>query len=333
MAKAKGKKQGRGEPATELTDLLRVPAGPVDLTTYDTRGTPGFTGDKLAAKQQLATMAPTLSDLQERLYATGRTGGKRRLLFVVQGMDTSGKGGVMRHAVGLMDPQGLRIKAFKAPTPEEKRRGFLWRVRQAQPLPGEVGVYDRSHYEDVLVARVRNLAPAAKIDSRYAAINDYEAKLVASGCAVIKVMLHISRDEQKARLTCSARRPHQTLEVQPRRRRRSGAVGRLPAGLPDCARAVQHRRSAVAPRPRGSEVVPQLGGDPAAHRAHAGDGLAVADSEFRRRGGTAASGRYVAAAKVTTSPTTITAGGWIFRSAARSAIVASVPTVSRLPGP
>ena len=200
MAKAKGKKQGRSEAATELTDLLRVPAGPVDLTTYDTRATPGFTGDKLAAKQQLATMAPTLSDLQERLYATGRTGGKRRLLFVVQGMDTSGKGGVMRHAVGLMDPQGLRIKAFKAPTPEEKRRGFLWRVRQAQPLPGEVGVYDRSHYEDVLVARVRNLAPAAKIDSRYDAINDFEAKLVASGCDVIKVMLHISRDEQKARL-------------------------------------------------------------------------------------------------------------------------------------
>ena len=200
MAKAKGKKQGRSEAATELTGLLRVPAGPVDLTTYDTRATPGFTGDKLAAKRQLATMAPTLSDLQERLYATGRTGGKRRLLFVVQGMDTSGKGGVMRHAVGLMDPQGLRIKAFKAPTPEEKRRGFLWRVRQAQPLPGEVGVYDRSHYEDVLVARVRKLAPAAKIDSRYDAINDFEAKLVASGCDVIKVMLHISRDEQKARL-------------------------------------------------------------------------------------------------------------------------------------
>jgi PPK2 family polyphosphate:nucleotide phosphotransferase len=198
VAKAKGKQ--RQTKTAALADLLRVPAGPVDLTTYDTRATPGFTGDKLAAKQQLAKMAPTLSDLQEHLYATGRAGGKRRLLFVVQGMDTSGKGGVMRHAVGLMDPQGLRIKAFKAPTPEEKRRGFLWRVRQAQPLPGEVGVYDRSHYEDVLVARVRNLAPAAKIDSRYDAINDFEAKLVASGCDVIKVMLHISRDEQKARL-------------------------------------------------------------------------------------------------------------------------------------
>jgi PPK2 family polyphosphate:nucleotide phosphotransferase len=200
VPKAKGKKRRRDDVPARLTDLLRVPAGPVDLTAYDARSTPGFTGDKLAAKQQMATIAPTLSDLQERLFANGRTGGKRRLLLVVQGMDTSGKGGVMRHAVGLMDPQGLRIKAFKAPNPEEKRRGFLWRIRQAQPLPGDVGVYDRSHYEDVLVARVRELTTPVKIEGRYDAINDFETKLVASGCDVIKVMLHISRDEQKARL-------------------------------------------------------------------------------------------------------------------------------------
>jgi PPK2 family polyphosphate:nucleotide phosphotransferase len=200
VAKAKGKKQGKQKPASSLVDLLRVPAGPVDLTTYDTRATPGFTGDKLASQQQLADMAAPLSDLQERLYANGRTGGKQRLLLVVQGMDTSGKGGVMRHAVGLMDPQGLRIKAFKAPTPEEKRRGFLWRIRQAQPMPGEVGVYDRSHYEDVLVGRVRKLATAERIEGRYDAINEFEAKLVASGCDVVKVMLHISPEEQKARL-------------------------------------------------------------------------------------------------------------------------------------
>jgi PPK2 family polyphosphate:nucleotide phosphotransferase len=200
VAKAKDKNRRAEKPASLLADLLRVPVGPVDLTAYDTRATPGFTGDKLAGRQQLAAMAEPLSDLQERLYANGRAGGKRRLLLVVQGMDTSGKGGVMRHAVGLMDPQGLRIKAFQAPSPEEKRRGFLWRIRQAQPQPGEVGVYDRSHYEDVLVARVRELATPAKIDGRYDAINQFEAKFVASGCAVIKVMLHISREEQKARL-------------------------------------------------------------------------------------------------------------------------------------
>ena len=200
MAKAKTKRRRAEKPASVLPDLLRVPSGPVDLTTYDTRATPGFTGNKLAGQQQLVAMATPLSDLQERLYASGRTGGKHRLLLVVQGMDTSGKGGTMRHAVGLMDPQGVRIKSFKAPTTEEKRRGFLWRIRQALPLPGEVGVLDRSHYEDVLVGRVRQLASAATIERRYGAINDFEAKLVESGCNVIKVMLHISRDEQKARL-------------------------------------------------------------------------------------------------------------------------------------
>ena len=106
----------------------------------------------------------------------------------------------MRHAVGLMDPQGLRVKAFKAPTPEEKRRGFLWRVRQARPVPGEVGVFDRCGTRTCWSARVRQLTTAATIERRYDAINDFEAKLVGSGCDVIKVLLHISKDEQKARL-------------------------------------------------------------------------------------------------------------------------------------
>jgi PPK2 family polyphosphate:nucleotide phosphotransferase len=161
-------------------------------------------------------MAAPLSDLQERLFANGRAGAKRHLLLVVQGMDTSGKGGVMRHAVGLMDPQGLRVKAFKAPTPEERRRGFLWRVRQALPVPGEVGVFDRSHYEDVLVARVRQLTTAATIERRYDAINDFEAKLVGSGCHVIKVLLHISKDEQKARLMARLDDPTKHWKYNPR---------------------------------------------------------------------------------------------------------------------
>jgi PPK2 family polyphosphate:nucleotide phosphotransferase len=200
VAKTKGKKRDKKKAPSTLADLLRVPAGSVDLSTFDPKATPGFTGDKPAGQQQLVSMAAPLSDGQERLYANGRTGGKERLLLVVQGMDTSGKGGTMRHAVGLMDPQGVRIKSFKAPTPEERRRGFLWRVRQALPLPGEVGVFDRSHYEDVLVGRVRELSSAATIERRYEAINEFEAKLVGSDCDVIKVMLHISRDEQKARL-------------------------------------------------------------------------------------------------------------------------------------
>jgi PPK2 family polyphosphate:nucleotide phosphotransferase len=197
---AKARKKSGTEAPQRLADLLRVGPGPVDLGSVDPRSTPGFNGDKVAGRERLAALAPTLSELQERLFAHGRTGGKRRILLVLQGMDTSGKGGTMRHAVGLVDPQGITIKAFKAPTPEEKRRGFLWRIRQALPGPGQLGVFDRSHYEDVLVGRVRSLASAATIERRYDAINDFEAKLVAGGCDVLKVMLHISKDEQKARL-------------------------------------------------------------------------------------------------------------------------------------
>lgn len=199
MAKKKRRNAGK-QPAPRVSDLLRLPPGPVDLPAHDAGATPGFDGDKTAGKQALAALAPTISGLQERLFAHGRTGGKRRLLLVLQGMDTSGKGGTMRHAVGLMDPQGVRTRSFKAPTPEERRRGFLWRIRQALPAAGEVGVFDRSHYEDVLIARVRSLTSPATIERRYDAINDFEAKLVASGCDVVKVMLHISREEQKARL-------------------------------------------------------------------------------------------------------------------------------------
>jgi PPK2 family polyphosphate:nucleotide phosphotransferase len=183
-----------------VAQQLRLPAGPVELASIDPRATPGFNGDKVAGKEALAELDPTVSELQELLYAHGRSGGQRRLLLVVQGMDTAGKGGVLRHAVGRLDPQGVQIKAFKAPTAEERKRGFLWRIRDALPAPGEVGVFDRSHYEDVLVARVNKLARPDVIERRYDAINKFEQELVDSGCAVIKVMLHISSDEQKARL-------------------------------------------------------------------------------------------------------------------------------------
>jgi PPK2 family polyphosphate:nucleotide phosphotransferase len=214
MAKKKRRDTGTTSPS-RISDLLRLPPGPVDLTAHDTRATPGFAGDKVAGKRQLAGLAPAISALQEHLFAHGRTGGKRRLLMVLQGMDTSGKGGTMRHAVGLMDPQGVRIKAFGPPTPDERRRGFLWRIRQALPAPGEVGVFDRSHYEDVLIARVRALATSATIEKRYAAINDFESKLVAAGCDVIKVMLHISSAEQKARLMARLDDPTKHWKYKP----------------------------------------------------------------------------------------------------------------------
>jgi polyphosphate kinase 2 (PPK2 family) len=125
--------------AARVSDLLRVPSGPVDLSALDTRATPGFDGDKAAGRAALATLGPRLSDLQERLHAEGVSGGSRRLLLILQGMDTSGKGGVIRHVVGQVDPQGCAITSFKAPTKEELAHDFLWRIRRRLPGPGELG--------------------------------------------------------------------------------------------------------------------------------------------------------------------------------------------------
>jgi PPK2 family polyphosphate:nucleotide phosphotransferase len=178
----------------------RLPAGPVDLTAIPTDDTPGFSGGRKRGTAALAALGDELSDLQERLFAQRSAGSERRVLLVLQGMDTSGKGGVLRHTVGLVDPQGVRITSFKAPTEEERQYDFLWRIRRALPEPGIIGVFDRSHYEDVLIGRVRSLATTAEIEQRYTAINDFERELVDQGVTVVKCMLHISPEEQKERL-------------------------------------------------------------------------------------------------------------------------------------
>jgi PPK2 family polyphosphate:nucleotide phosphotransferase len=186
------------QPST--TETLTVPRGPVDLTAYDTRAKPGFPGGKKDGKAALFALGEELSDLQERLFAEGLSGGRRRVLLVLQGMDTSGKGGVIRHALALVDPQGLHLKSFKAPTRTELRHDFLWRIERELPRPGIIGVFDRSHYEDVLIARARKLVTRREITSRYRAINEFEKRLVGEGTVVLKCMLHISADEQRRRL-------------------------------------------------------------------------------------------------------------------------------------
>jgi PPK2 family polyphosphate:nucleotide phosphotransferase len=180
--------------------LHRLPPGPVDLTALATDDTSGFDGGKSSGKQALVALGDELSDLQERLFAERTTGSGRRVLLVLQGMDTSGKGGVLRHTVGLVDPQGVKITSFKAPTDEERKHRFLWRIRNALPPAGYIGVFDRSHYEDVLVVRVHELAEPATIESRYDQINEFEAELAAEGVVIVKCMLHVSADEQRARL-------------------------------------------------------------------------------------------------------------------------------------
>jgi PPK2 family polyphosphate:nucleotide phosphotransferase len=202
-SKAKAKpKAAAGEKPT-LTQLLRLPSGSVDLSSLDTASTPGFPGkDKNDAPAAAAALAPELGDLQERLYAHGRVGGTEvsNILIILQGMDTSGKGGVIRHAIGMVDPQGVKIKAFRAPTAEERSHQFLWRITRELPPPGLIGIFDRSQYEDVLVVRVNSLASKAVWGRRYNAINSWESRLAASGTVIIKCFLHITADEQTARL-------------------------------------------------------------------------------------------------------------------------------------
>jgi PPK2 family polyphosphate:nucleotide phosphotransferase len=188
---------------SQLTADLRLPPGPVDLASIDSGATPGVeAAGKKDGKDALLALGDELSDLQERLYAEGAAdvGHGRAVLLVLQGMDTSGKGGTLRHTVGLVDPQGVRISSFKKPTEEELQHDFLWRIRKAVPGKGMIGVFDRSHYEDVLVVRVHELFPAEEIERRYDAINAFEAELVGAGVTIIKCMLHISAETQRERL-------------------------------------------------------------------------------------------------------------------------------------
>jgi PPK2 family polyphosphate:nucleotide phosphotransferase len=204
--------------AEKLSARLRVEArgGAVDLAAYDPRATPGGPKGKAAGLAGIQEMRPRLAELQERLFAQSAVGGDpRRVLVVLQGMDTSGKGGTVKHVVSGLNPAGLRVRAFKAPTAQERRHDFLWRVRRALPRAGEIGVFDRSHYEDVLIVRVHDLVPRSVWSRRYAAINRFEQSLADSGVTLLKVFLHISPEEQRARLLARLERPDKHWKFSP----------------------------------------------------------------------------------------------------------------------
>ncbi|RKT33265.1 PPK2 family polyphosphate:nucleotide phosphotransferase [Microbacterium sp. AG1240] len=196
-------------------EALRVGAG-FRLADLDPRETPGYDGSKATGAADLADGVPTLDDLQERLFAQSVAGtAPGSVLLVLQGMDTSGKGGIVRHVVGAVDPQGVELASFKKPTSEELQHDFLWRIAKRLPAPGKIGVFDRSHYEDVLIGRVRSLATAEEIERRYGAIDQFEADAVDRGIRVVKVMLHISKDEQKERLAARLDRPEKHWKYNP----------------------------------------------------------------------------------------------------------------------
>lgn len=213
---AKSQRHWSGEVGT----LLRVGKG-FRLSAVDPEATPGYGRSKKHAAEDLVAGAGQLDGLQEQLYAQSRVDGpddaapEPSVLLVLQAMDSAGKGGIVRHVVGSVDPQGVAITAFKKPTPEELAHDFLWRIERRVPAPGFIGVFDRSHYEDVLIGRVRQLAPSEEIERRYGAINDFEAKLAQAGTRIVKVMLHISADEQRARLMERLDRPDKHWKYNP----------------------------------------------------------------------------------------------------------------------
>ncbi|WP_424294647.1 PPK2 family polyphosphate kinase [Gordonia sp. (in: high G+C Gram-positive bacteria)] len=196
------------------SSALRVRnTGPI--SDFDANSTPGFDGDRGDGEALLAKTGERLAQLQEMLYAEGRSGGNRSVLLVLQGMDTAGKGGIVRHVGGLMDPQGLSVVGFGKPTAEELSHDFLWRIHRALPGAGRIGIFDRSHYEDVLPVRVHNLVPEDTWRARYQLINDFEAELVAAGTTVIKCALVVSKEEQRARLTERLERPDKFWKYNP----------------------------------------------------------------------------------------------------------------------
>jgi PPK2 family polyphosphate:nucleotide phosphotransferase len=172
------------------------------MADVDADTTPGLKNRKRLSRD-LKKHRAKLFNLQERLFAEH----KRSLLIVLQGMDTSGKDGTITHVIGGMNPQGVWITPFKQPTPEERRHGFLWRIRKRLPEQGGIGIFNRSHYEDVLIARVHDLAKPPIIERRYGVINRFEQELVRGGTKVVKICLHISYDEQRRRLLERLRDP------------------------------------------------------------------------------------------------------------------------------
>jgi PPK2 family polyphosphate:nucleotide phosphotransferase len=207
--------------AGKVRRLLRVPNGSVELRRIDPRATPGLAvrparDVKAWSRAQVAELAPLLASYQERLYAQAAGGaGRQRVLLVLQAMDCGGKDGTVRSVVGALNPLGVRVAAFRAPTPAELAQDFLWRISQQLPPAGYIGVFNRSQYEDVLAVRVRGLVPARVWRARYDQINNFEAALAADGLTIVKVMLHISSGEQRRRLLARLDDPTKRWKFNP----------------------------------------------------------------------------------------------------------------------
>lgn len=189
--------------------------GAVDLAAIDPSSTPGFDGDKGDGEKALAEIQPRLAELQEKLFANGKMGDPRRVLLVLQAMDSGGKDGTVKKVLDAVNPSGVQHASFGKPTDEELAHDFLWRIDKQLPDPGYLGVFNRSHYEDVLIVRVHDLVPREVWEPRYEQINDWEAQRCGEGITFVKVMLHISYEEQRERLLARLDDPTKHWKVNP----------------------------------------------------------------------------------------------------------------------
>ena len=196
------------------SEALRFESGD-SVSDIDTDSSPGYSGKREDAEEIIAERGEHFAELQEMLYANGREGDNRSALLVLQGMDTAGKGGIVTHVVAAGNPMGIEYHSFGKPTPEERSHHFLWRINKALPPAGHIGVFDRSHYEDVLVVRVHELVPADELEGRYDEINTFESELIDAGTSIVKVAMFVSLDEQKARLTERLARPDKFWKYNP----------------------------------------------------------------------------------------------------------------------
>ena len=186
------------------------PGSPAHLAERDPGATAGV-GSRSEAERESAKLRSRLAELHLRLVAEGA----RSLLVVLQGMDTSGKDGAIKHVFAGLSPSAMLVRAFKAPTEEELAHDFLWRIRRALPDAGRIGIFNRSHYEDVVVVRVKELFPRSVWSGRYDAINVFESELAGNGITMVKVFLHISKDEQRERLLARLEDPTKLWKFNP----------------------------------------------------------------------------------------------------------------------
>ena len=193
-------------------DKYRVsPKGDIKLSDYDPNDSSLFDGSKKEGKLELLKINKSLEALQELLYAQGR----HKLLIVLQGMDTSGKDGVIRHVFDGVNPQGVRVASFKVPTAQELAHDYLWRIHQHTPGKGEIVIFNRSHYEDVLVVRVHNLVPKDVWHKRYEHICQFEKVLADEGTTILKFYLHIGLAEQAERFLERVEKPEKNWKFNP----------------------------------------------------------------------------------------------------------------------